>query len=350
MPPAPPRRRPARPVADAPIDALLSRTEELAKGWLLTLLEQEPLEHASELLATDLTRDGPRICEALVRALADDRDLRQLDPGGALEALVGGVGSIAGAATPEATVRTVDALQAVIWSAVHGELRSPASDQVTELAERLALVMEAVRGAALRRGGEARSFERGPAAPGPARLRVAEEIPAADARSASHITDTGSASRPADALWIAALEDEIERARGAAAPLSLLLVELEEAARMLAVEPATMLDATFGRFAQAVRGALRRDDLLVCETASRVWVIARETSRLGAQALGARIAASVAAQEPWRGAPLAVSVGVAVLGEDGQDRASMIEAAEEARFAAAASGIEIIRAGPDEST
>jgi hypothetical protein len=42
------------------------------------------------------------------------------------------------------------------------------------------------------------------------------------------------------------------------------------------------------------------------------------------------------------------SVGVAVLGEDGDDRESLIEAAEEGRYAAAASGIAIVRATPSD--
>ena len=44
------------------------------------------------------------------------------------------------------------------------------------------------------------------------------------------------------------------------------------------------------------------------------------------------------------GAPLSVSVGVAVFGEDGQDVSSLIETAEESRFAAAASGVAVLRA------
>ena len=49
-----------------------------------------------------------------------------------------------------------------------------------------------------------------------------------------------------------------------------------------------------------------------------------------------------APRRPWRGAPLAVTVGFAVLGEDGGDIETLLEAAEEARFAAAASGIGVI--------
>ena len=99
--------------------------------------------------------------------------------------------------------------------------------------------------------------------------------------------------------------------------MSLLLVELDDADRLLAAEPQVQASATFGRFAQAVRTALPHRDVLACETESRAWIIARDTGRTGAQALGARIVTAVPTVESWRGAPLTVSVGVAVLGEQG---------------------------------
>ena len=49
------------------------------------------------------------------------------------------------------------------------------------------------------------------------------------------------------------------------------------------------------------------------------------------------------ATEPWRGAPLGVSAGIAVFREDGTDVSEVIEAAEEARFAAEASGVAVLR-------
>lgn len=130
-------------------------------------------------------------------------------------------------------------------------------------------------------------------------------------------------------------------------PLSLLLVELEEAERLLAAEPRGEASATFGRFAQAVRTALRHRDVLACETESRAWIIARDTGRTGAQALGSRIVTAVPMEESWRGAPLTVSIGLAVLGEDGQNAAALIDAAEQGRFAAEASGIGIVTGQPE---
>ena len=335
----PPRLRRPRPVADAPIDALLVRTEELTKGWLLALLELAPLQEASGILAADVTRDGPRICDAIVRALAEEDDLRRLEPGGALELLVSRAGELAGARSLEAGSRAVDALHAVIWSAVREELRRPDPDQLSELSERLGLAIELVRGATLRR----HSGDRPAAA-------VADADAAAGAAAESEAVADAPAAEPSPegALWVSALEEEIQHCRSTGTPLSLLLAELEDANRVAAVEADERAAATFGRFAQAVRSALRRQDILVSETDARVWIIARDTGRAGAQALGARLASTVREAQPWRGAPMAASVGFAVLGEDGERSGDLIEAAEENRFAAAASGIAIIRAVPPE--
>ena len=145
---------------------------------------------------------------------------------------------------------------------------------------------------------------------------------------------------PSRALWVGALEDEIARSAGGA--LSLLLTELEDAERVAAVEPHAPATAAFTGFAGAVRSAVRRQDILVAESDARAWVIARDTGRDGALALGERIAAAVRSSQPWHGAPLLASVGVAVFGEDGWTSGELTEAAEKARFAAAARGVEVL--------
>ena len=88
--------------------------------------------------------------------------------------------------------------------------------------------------------------------------------------------------------------------------------------------------------------AARREDILVCESDARAWIITRDTDRAGARALGERIAAAVRESGSWRGAPLVASVGLAVLGEDGRTSGELIEAAEEARFAATAGGVDVL--------
>ena len=86
---------------------------------------------------------------------------------------------------------------------------------------------------------------------------------------------------------------------------------------------------------------VRREDLLVCETDTRAWIIARETTRSGAHALASRIADAVEQAPLWRGAPMTVSVGLAVYREDGRDATTLLEAAEEAKFAAASRGVPV---------
>ena len=368
MPPMPPRRRRARPVADAPIDALLPRSEDLAKGWLLALLEQAPLVDAPAILSTDLTRDGPRVCDAVLRAIANDSDLRRLEPGGALTPLAARVGELAGAASPAAVSRAVDALVGVIWAAVRDELRGADADLVAELTERLALIGELVRSAALERSAAAPVVPPpGPVVPPPPPVATTRPSPPPPAtppppvattrpRPPPPATPPPPAQRewpglsdpptldPSRALWVSALEDEL--VRSASAPVSLLLAELEDAERVTAVEPNAEARATFTRFAGAVRSAVRRQDILVCESDARAWIIARDTGRPGAYALGERIAAAVRSSEHWHGAPLVASVGVAVRGEDGRTSAELIDAAEESRFAAAAGGVEVL--GTDE--
>jgi GGDEF domain-containing protein len=322
MPPSPLRRRRARPVADAPVDELLPRTSELAKAWLLALIEQAPLQSAPLLLGAGVVEEGPQLCDAVLRALADDVELARLEPDGSLGGLAARTGALAGAGgDPAATVQAVDALEGVLWAALREELRAPDPDLISDLAQRLAVVSSLLRVAALERG-ETRT-----------------------AGPAQHVPDAPTAaprrSRSADALWVGALEDELLRAGGL--PLSLRLAEMEDAERVSATESAAAATAAFDHFARAVRSVVRPQDILVCESDSRAWIIARDTGRSDAQALGSRVAEAVGAGPAWRGAPLTASVGVAVFGEDGRTSGQLIEAAEEARFAASASGTGVAR-------
>jgi GGDEF domain-containing protein len=333
--PGTPRRRRARPVADAPVDELLARTEQLAKGWLLALLERVALDDAAAILASGLAADGPRICAAALRAIADDRDLRRLEPGGVLESLVSGAGGFGGESSPAAALRAVEALHAVLWSALRSEMRDPDPDLVYDVAARLDAVCELIRMAAV--AGQAQG-----APPVEVVVPVTEPEPAAEPDpprpSLRAVDQTPSGRTREDALWVAALDEEVTRSRRGGAPLSLLLVELADGERIAQSDLGGDAAAAFGRFAQAVRSVLRRQDLLASEAQTRVWVIARDTARPGAHALADRIAAAVAELEPHRGAPLEVGVGLAVLGEDAHDCPGLLEAAEEAAFAAAAVG------------
>jgi GGDEF domain-containing protein len=283
MQPGAPRRRPARPVPEAPIEALAADAERLAKGWLLAVIEQQPLSEAAGILAGEWAAEGPRVCEAVVRALGSEEALERLR-------------SRRFAAPGE-----LDPLRAVVWSALRAAWAEAEPDQVWDLGERTAVVIQALGGA-----------------------------------------------RAAGPGWPRPLEEAIVRARAGGEPLAVVLVELVDADRMLAVERADECAAVLARFGEAVRGAAGPELTIVDEGEGRVWVIAPGADRDGALALGSRIGSAVRAAPPWREAPLAGAVGVALLGDDGEDGGSLIAAAEESMFAAAAAGIEISRrTGPE---
>src|SRR5438132_984076 len=60
-------RRP-RPVADAPIDGLLERADELAKRWALALVAARPLEAIGRLPLTEIAAMAPSLCASVLRA------------------------------------------------------------------------------------------------------------------------------------------------------------------------------------------------------------------------------------------------------------------------------------------
>jgi len=323
-----PGGRPPRPIPYPAADALLSRSEDLAKNWLLTLLEQRELEDAPAILAADLVREGPRLCDAVVRALADDRDLRRLEPGGPLERLASRAGALAGASQPEPVARAVDALRMAIWTAFESELERPDPAAVEALGERLTHVTEIVRAAVLRRfDGTEPAADVEDSAAG-RNDRSAAGVDRAAGVGATPTADRAGPAAP-DSLWRGALEDEVREAQRSGAHLALLLAELSDADGVPVKEPAHVASETFGRFAQAVRSTLRREDILACETESRAWVIARTTGRSGARALGSRIAHAVQDAEPRSRAPVTIGIGIAVLGEDGRDATGLIDAAGE---------------------
>lgn len=150
--PAGPTDRPsrARPVADAPVAALVDAAEDLAKGWLLELVAAGPLDAAAALPLAELAREGPPLCAAAALALRDDADLARLAPGGDLAPLAARAGALAGAADPPSAVAAVDALRRVLWSAALAELPRAPGTLVADLADRLAAISSTLVAAALK--------------------------------------------------------------------------------------------------------------------------------------------------------------------------------------------------------
>jgi|SRR5579884_807549 len=308
MAPLPPRRRRPRPLPDAPIGSLLGRSEALARAWLIALVEERPLQEAGRIHLPELIAAGPALCEAMLRALADEAQLRRLQSGGEGGRLAAVAKHVAASESPEAVSHAVECLRSVLWWALCEEFTDASPDQLFHLGDRLALVSELVRSAALR---------------DPTRVRGTPAV--------------GRADEGEEDIWQQLLSAAVARAQREGAPLALVLVELEDTDRLVAAAGPEKAAEVLGRFEAAVWEAATGQGEVLSD-AGRAWVIAPGVDRPGANALAGRVTAAVAAAEPWAGAPLRAAAGVAVYGEDGADAGSLVAAAELAKFTAQASG------------
>src|SRR5271157_4557498 len=121
-----PRGRPdprARPVAQAPIGALLERADELARRWAAALILARPLERITELHLQTLAREAPALCAQVIRALESDSELERLLGAGAAEGRgeaasarrLGVLAGAGGASSAAEMVEAVEALRGVLW-------------------------------------------------------------------------------------------------------------------------------------------------------------------------------------------------------------------------------------------
>jgi hypothetical protein len=198
---SPPAAR-ARPVADAPVDALLAQADELARRWALALIVARPLDEIADLPLGDLARSAPALCGALARALASDDALERLTRGDRRATLApplrtGHAGEL---------VAEIDTLRSILWEATLQQLSDPPVRLVADVADRLSYVCATATAAMLDDRAEsprAAAVARAPAAP----LAPTHAHAAAPAHPPAYVTERRVAGR-GGAMLIDELEEE----------------------------------------------------------------------------------------------------------------------------------------------
>lgn len=343
---------PARPVADAPV-ADLADAEGLAKGWLITLVAGAPLAQAASLPTAELAREAPALCSAMVAALASEDALGRLRPEGDLGPLAARAGRLAGAADPAGAAGALAALRGVLWNELLVALRRPEPALVADLAARLGLVCDTVAAGALAQVA---------APPAPAPMPLDQPGPEPAPVSAPHLAPVPDPAPvaeappvPADVFpqaatlapedrhepWATAVVRRMERLVTEGVPSALLAVDVDDADRLLAADLHGAAREALDRAERALRDELRPGDSAVRERDGRLWIVAGATDLEGARALSRRLVHAVGALPPLEGAPLRVSIGIAVSPDDGMDAASLVAHADEGVFAARAAGVPI---------
>jgi diguanylate cyclase (GGDEF)-like protein len=375
----------ARPVAEAPVDALLARSEELARRWAIALICARPLEQIAEIPMKDLAHEAPALCAHVVRALGSD---------GELERMVGGdghgeaspasrLGVLAGAPDSWSAVAAAEALRGVLWEALLDELRSsPAgsmstiSDRsssrlVADLADRLAYVCSTVLAATVARGsvpavsetdvpspdrdGDPRVGREGGHDPdrSSATLRPAvlvdERQDAVVSPPLARKDDLPQATTPeieirdergeeGPVAWIGSIGRQLQHYERDGSPFAVLLVELVDGERLLHAEPGGEASRLMRQVEEALARELRPADSLTRERAGRYWLVVPQTDGTGAEKLAEQLAGAVRSSASHRGTPLEVSVGIAACPEDGQEASALAAHADVGLYAARAAG------------
>jgi GGDEF domain-containing protein len=375
-----------RPVADAPVAVLVAAAQHLAKRWLMALIAAAPLERASRLPMDALAREAPALCAQAVRALASDRELERLIPGGDLFGLARRAGLLAAADDPGSSVAAVEALRAVLWVALLEELRDPTTAQVGELSSRLAHVCAAIAtaaasvesgsvGAAGPVGAASCSSDvpgagAGPfssSAPAASGVRVASDAPCASAETLApdppYAWDAPHPQAPSPevalaavappsawrddldgvpaegpAAWISSIGRRLERYADDGRPFAVLLIEVADVERLRHAESGDELARLVGEVERALSGELRPADVLTREAVGRYWLVTPETDRPGSKTLAERLARAVSAAASHRGVPLQVAIGASVCPDDGLQPAALAAHADMGVYAARASG------------
>jgi diguanylate cyclase (GGDEF)-like protein len=324
---APESRRP-RPVAGLPpVDP-----REVARAWLLELIAGATLEEAGALPTAELVAEGPALAAALLAALSDERALARLAPGGDLAAVCSRAAGLAAPAGGAGAVRAAEALRRATQSSI---LAAARLDPVTtaELADRLAHACAVVAEAAA----------------GQAPATAAPAVPAADPRPAPIAAPEGDvvelhrapAEREEHGSHVAAIGRRLERHAHDGSPFAVLAVEADGLERLLASQAGDEVDRLLESLERALAAELRPADQLLREQPGRYWVTAPDTGPTVGRLLAERLAEAATASS-HRGAPLAVSIGVAACPEDGESVESLVDRADRALFRARAAGTPVV--------
>jgi GGDEF domain-containing protein len=327
-------RRSPRAVADAPVGSLADGSL-VAKAWLVALIEAAPLHEAGSVPAAALAQEGPALCAAMLEALGSEAALDRLRRGGDRFVLAGRAAQIAGAADPARAVVALEALRAAAWGALgvdDAQLAIRLSHVCSTVLE-AAVAIHAAPVAAAEPAAPALVPELDPdPLPGPRLVPDPEpEVVIHDARSTGEVTEP----------WRAPIERRLERQLQDGRPFSVLTMEVDDLDRLLASATGREVVEAIEAAERAICNELRPADMLVRERLGRYWLTAPETDLATGRALGQRLAEAVSTAAFHHGAPLALSIGLAVAPDDAIDAEMLAAHADEGLFAARAAGVRL---------
>jgi diguanylate cyclase (GGDEF)-like protein len=300
-----------------PLARLDRSRDELAKAWLVRLIERASLEEISELPTEQIARELPELISDIVESVSSANG----DPYHLSEAQTQRAASLAalrsGRETSAAEVaRDIAALQAVLVRALREELSENDPERFADAVERLADATGAIQAAAV------------------------EEL----VRNRSRELESQANTDPLTGLGnLRHLQRELSRMleiqKRYGHPFGLLLMDIDGLKRVNDSQGHQAGDRLLMQVAMALRRSIRSVDVAARLGGDEFCVLAPEQEGDAATQLGERLATAVVEEvsvpaDP----PVGLSIGVVSCPEHGDDAEALIDAADRAMYRAKAAG------------
>lgn len=308
---------------DAPIARLEETRGELAKQWLMRVVEQSSLEEIERLPTPRIVRELPDLIGEIARAAAEDEAGATAAQGAEwakrLAELTGRGGTI-----DSQLIRDVSGLQSVMITALHRQLRSLDPVATLQAVERLTDIFSSLQADAV------------------------EEVLRQRSRELEWLGTTDELTGLHNARY---LQQHMHHLMGVQRryghPFALLLVDIDGLKRINDAYGQAAGDRTLVDVATALGETLRAVDTPIRMSDDEFSVLLPQQTATRARSLGERLAKAIEAIEGPAGHALSVSVGVVSCPQHATEVDQLLEIADTALYRAKAAG-ERVAVGGDE--
>jgi diguanylate cyclase (GGDEF)-like protein len=290
------------------------RSAQLAKDWLVRMIERTPLPEVGELPVSWLAVEAPPLIDAILGAVSDPSPASELAAAeGSRAARLAGLRT--GPRAAEQILRDLGALQALLVGALSGE-RAGHEVEFAGAVERMAEIFASIQAAvASELAGErllVSSADPVTGLPGPAQLEERLAILFAEQRRYGH-------------------------------PFSLALVDIDGLGRINDAYGRDGGDRMLSAVAAILRRQVRDVDRAFRLEEDEFAIVAPHTDAERLVPMTTRIAGVIAGSQSPDGPRIAIAAGVVTCPDDGLSAERLLESATEAIYAAKASGAAVAR-------
>ena len=299
------------PEQTSPIDRVQRERDAVAKAWVLKLIERTPLEDVDRIDLGWLTREAPQLIADILRAvgdpaLAEEAGRRPESTTRAAELRCLRPPSEAASQVP----KDLAVLHALLIGELRGEGEVPAPTEPPGTLERLAEIFGAIQ------------------------ATVTEALVREPARAASDPV-TGLPGTADLEEW---MQSMIAAERRYGTPFSVLLVDLEGLGRINEAYGRRAGDRMLAAVAAVISRQIRAVDRAFRLEDDELCVLLPQQGPIPAVPAAERLASIVTSAQGSEEPRVDIAVGVAACPEHGRDADSLLSKAEEASYAAKATG------------